>query len=60
MPDITQYAREGFSYAVVIYLLWERREVLNAVKETLNSLKESINELITIVKERVKSEEEGK
>lgn len=51
--DLSQYIREGFSYAIVVYLLWERREAINAVKDAINKLNDSILELTTLVRDRL-------
>jgi hypothetical protein len=51
--EVLKYVDRGFSYALVVYLLWERRDLLNAVKTTLDELKSVIGNLATIIKERL-------
>jgi len=35
---IATYAEQGFMYALVLYLLWERRDFLKGLKPTLDKI----------------------
>jgi hypothetical protein len=51
---IIRYADRCFSYAMVVWLLYERKDVTTAVKESINQLTLAVSKLSTLIDERIK------